>query len=368
MVVSFLSDNIQKEISFLSHAISTRSTLPILSNFLLVAKNGELMISATDLEIGIQVKIPAKVEKEGITAVVAKNFSDLLISLENQKITIEATDSALSLRGEKIKATFQTMSAEDFPKLYDQKGEKHFSLSPKEVKDVFSRIVFAAAADASRPALSGVLLDSQKEGALFVATDSYRLSYQKTSLKSSKGLERPIIIPSRFIREIFSLKETGQNLDIYISKESNQIIIEQDNTVLVGRLIDSEYPNYSKIIPVDFNTKAEVLRQELLSAIKICAIFARETANIVKLSILKDKVIVSANSPQVGEDSVEVEAKVSGEENEIAFNAKYLIDVLSALSEEKVTFEMNASLNPGVFKIPGDNSFLHLIMPIRVQE
>lgn len=135
-----------------------------------------------------------------------------------------------------------------------------------------------------------------------------------------------------------------------------------------GGLIEAEYPEYQKIIPTDFSTKVFFNRQDLQGAVKVCSIFARDTANIVKLTIGDNKIIVSANAPSVGEDSANIEAKVNGEENEIAFNAKYLFDVLSAIDNDEMFFEMNGPLNPGVFKIKGDDSFLHLIMPIRVQE
>ena len=164
------------------------------------------------------------------------------------------------------------------------------------------------------------------------------------------------------------LKEDEDQINFFISDESNQVLVFLGETIMVGRLIDAEYPSYSKIIPTEFNTKANFQREEMLNAIKICSVFARETANIIKISIGKNKIVISANSPSVGEDTVEVEAKTTGEENEIAFNAKYVVDVLSALSAENMIFEMNGPLNPGVFKIEEDNSFLHLIMPIRVQE
>jgi DNA polymerase-3 subunit beta len=145
------------------------------------------------------------------------------------------------------------------------------------------------------------------------------------------------------------------------------VLFFQGDTVLVGRLIEAEYPEYQKIIPSEFNTKTEVGREDLLKAIKIASVFARETANIIKFSIEKTKITVSANSPSVGQDSADVEAKTTGENNEIAFNAKYLLDILSTLDEEEVVFEMNGPLNPGIFKLKENNSFLHLIMPIRVQ-
>jgi DNA polymerase III subunit beta len=367
MKITFLSDNLQGKIAFLNHAVSTRGQLPILSNFLLEAKNGKLTISATDLEIGISSTIPVNVEKEGSTTIPAKNFSDLLSNIVSQKITLTLEGETLNLTGEKIKASFQTMPAEDFPKLYEEKGEEIINVKKSDIEEYVSRIVFSAAIDSSRPALSGVLLDKDKEGVLLVATDGYRLSLQKNVFRTSQGLAKPLVVPARIIKELLSIKEETDGVKIFVSEKNNQIIFLQNETVLVGRLIDAEYPDYEKIIPTEFSTKVEIERDALQNAIKICSVFARETANIIKLSIEKERMIVSANSPSVGEDVVDVDAKTTGEENEIAFNAKYLLDFLSAVNEEVLIFEMNGPLNSGVFRIKGDNSFLHLIMPIRVQ-
>lgn len=368
MKVTFLSENLLGKISFLNHAVSSRGQLPIISNFLLEAKSGKLTISSTDLEIGISTSIPVNVEEEGKTTVPAKNFTDLLSNLGSQKITLSLEGETLKLKGEKVRASFQTMPAEDFPKLYEEKGEEFARLKKKEIEEYILRVIFAAAVDSSRPTLSGVLLDGEKENVSLVATDGVRLSLQKNVFRTTKGLERPIIIPSRLVRELISIKEDGEDVSIFISDKNNQVLFSLGETKLVGRLIEGGYPEYQKIIPSDFGTKMEADREQLLNAIKICSVFARETANIVKFSIEKDKIVVSANSPSVGEDSVDVEAKLEGEENEIAFNAKFLLDVLSSLKNEKIVFEMTGPLNPGVFKIKEDNTFLHLIMPIKVSE
>jgi len=367
MKVTFLSDNLQKKISFLNHAVSSRGQLPILSNFLLEAKNGKLTISATDLEIGISSSIAVNIETEGRTTIPAKNFSDLLTNLGSQKITLSLDGGTLILKGEKINASFQTMPAEDFPKLYEEKGEELVVFKKTEVEDSILRVVFAAAGDTNRPALSGILLDDDKNTATLVATDGVRLSLQKNVFKTKEGLKKSIVVPARIIRELLSIKEDEGNVRVFVSEENNQILFAQGETTLVGRLIDSEYPDYQKIIPAQFETKVDLNREQLLNAIKICTVFARETANIIKFTIKKEKLIVSANSPSVGEDNVEIEAKTTGEENEIAFNAKYLLDVLAGVNKEDLIFEMTGPLNPGVFKIKNDDSFLHLIMPIRVQ-
>ena len=366
MLVSFLSDNLQKTITFLNHAVSLRNQLPILSNFKIEAKDGKLILSATDLEIGIVSSIAANIEEEGQTTVPAKTFFDFISSVGSQKLTLQVQESTLNLKGSRIKASFPTSPPDDFPSLFEKKGEKLLELEKGDIEKFLTRVSFAAAIDSSRPALSGILIDSQKDGLLFVATDSYRLSFQKTALKTKDQLEKPIVVPARLVKELMFLKEEGM-VEVFFSQENNQILFFQKDTVLVGRLIDAQFPAFEKIIPQDFNTKTQVGREELLNAIKICSIFARETANIVKIAIEKEKITVSANSPSVGEDTVEIDAKTTGEENEIAFNAKYLIDILSVLEDEEVIFEMNGPLNPGVFRIPGDKGFFHLIMPIRVQ-
>jgi DNA polymerase-3 subunit beta len=367
MKVSFLSDKLQEKLTFLNHGISIRGQLPILSCFLLEAREGKLTIKATDLEIGISSSIEAVVEKEGSVAVLAKNFTDLLANLGSKKITLTQEGETLVLSGEKVKASFQTMPQEEFPKLYDDKGEEYITLKKEEVEKYFLRVAFAASTtETTRPALSGVLIDEEKGSALLVATDSYRLSLQKNVFKTAQELRKPLVVPSRVIKELFLIKEQGV-IKINVSDKNNQVLFFQGSTVLVGRLIEAEYPEYQKIIPSEFNTKTEVNREELLKAIRIASVFARETANIIKFSIEKTKITVSANSPSVGQDSVDLEAKTTGESNEIAFNAKYLLDILSTLEEESVIFEMNGPLNPGVFKLKEDNSFLHLIMPIRVQ-
>jgi DNA polymerase-3 subunit beta len=152
---------------------------------------------------------------------------------------------------------------------------------------------------------------------------------------------------------------------MYVAEASNQICFKQGETLLIGRLIEAEFPNFEKIIPSDFSLSAIFDREEMLDAVKICSIFARDSANIVKLHLEKDHITVSSKSPSVGENTVDVDAKLSGEENEIAFNAKYLLDLFGNLTEERLVFEMIGPLNPGVFRVQGDDSFLHLIMPIR---
>jgi DNA polymerase-3 subunit beta len=374
MKVSLISDNLQKKILFVNHAVSTRSQLPILLNFLIEAKEGRLVISATDLEIGIVVEVPAKTETKGSITVPAKTFVELVGMIPSGKITLETTQGGLVMTGEKEETTFQTTPADDFPKLYEDKGQQVMVLKKETMGGDFSKVVFAASPDSERPALSGVLVKEDKDGFLLVATDGYRLSLKKHALQSAKkkqtGETVSIIVPSKVIRELIQMEkdEEAQDVVVYVSKEKNQIVFSQNDTTLIGRLIEAEFPNYEKIIPADFSTKTVFEKDSLQKAIKAGYVFARQTAGIIKLSIQKDKILISANAPSVGKNQIEVEAKTTGEENEIAFNARYLLDFLANSGSETISFEMNGPLNPGVFKETNDPSFMHLIMPIRVQE
>lgn len=373
MKVSLLAENLQKKILFVNHAISSRNQLPILLNFLIEAKEGKLVISATDLEIGIIVEAPAKTEAEGVITVPAKTFLEIVGTISSGKITLETTPEGLVLTGDGEEAVFQTSPAEEFPKIYEDKGEKIMVLGEESIEKDFPRVVFAASPDSERPALSGVLV-KEDDGFLLVATDGYRLSLKKQALKNVKKTQTEesisMLVPARVIRELVQMgKESeGQDVTVYASKEKNQIIFSQNEITLVGRLIEAEFPNYEKIIPAEFSTKTVFDRNGLQKAIKAAYVFARQTAGIIKLAIEKNKVMVSANAPSVGKNLIEVEAKTTGEENEIAFNARYLLDFLSNSTSELISFEMNGPLNPGVFRETDDTSFMHLIMPIRVQQ
>lgn len=374
MKVSLISENLQKKILYLNHAISSRSQLPILLNFLIEARDGKIIISATDLEIGITAEIPVKTEEDGVITVPAKTFVELIGMAPSGKISLETTNEGLVLKGEREETVFQTTPAEEFPKLYEDKGKQIMVLKKETIEKDFSKVVFAASPDSERPALSGVLIKEEKDGFLLVATDGYRLSLKKRALqntKKEKGEEGvSMLVPSRVIRELIQMEKDAEVEDVrvYTSKGKNQIIFSQNDTILVGRLIEAEFPNYEKIIPTDFSTKTVFERDGLQKAIKEGYVFARQTAGIIKMSIEKNKILVSANAPSVGKNQIEVEAKTTGEENEIAFNARYLLDFLSNSTSETISFEMNGPLNPGVFREIDDPSFMHLIMPIRVQE
>lgn len=366
MKIEVQTQILQKKLSLLNHAISTKSQLPILLNILLEVKDKTLTLSSTDLEIGITTSIDGVVEKEGSVTAPAKTFFELVNSFTSDTTVLEVSNNTLTVTTKNSTSSFQTLPVEEFPKLYQEKGDRIATFNTDSIQKEFESVLFASSTDTTRPALSGVLVKAEEKGVLLVATDGYRLSLKhSTTTVEDKTLS--LIVPSRVFREVTSLKEEGDSISVYIAKDHNQIIFEQGDTLLVGRLIDAQFPPFEKIIPTDHSTVTSFDREELLKAVKMCSIFARESANIIKFSLTKKSIVVSSQTPSLGENTVTVDAKLTGEENEIAFNARYLLDVLSHLSYDDLTFEMTGPLNPGVFKIQGDSSYLHLIMPIRIQ-
>ncbi len=371
MKVQIQTNNLSQKLSFITHAVSAKSQLPVLQNILLETMEDKLIIKGTDLEIGIETYCPAEVLEQGGVTVPVRQFGELINSLPTETITLEVKEGALQVISKKTKSVFQTISKDEFPKLYDEKGELVAKLKTEQIKKDIVSIVFAASIDSTKPALSGILVKQETDGFLLVATDGYRLSLKRqnaASLNSTSGsADVAMIIPARIFRELTAIKENTEDVSMYVAKSNNQVIFELGETLVIGRLIEATYPNYERIIPLDFSVQVGFDREELLRAVKICSIFARDSANIVKLTIEKDKVTVSSSTSSVGENTVSIEAVLKGEPNEIAFNAKYLLDILGNIDAERMVFAMTGPLNPGVFKKENDESFLHLIMPIRVQ-
>ena len=370
MKVTLLAENIQTKLPHLLHAVSSRSQLPILNNILFQAEEGSITLSATDLEIGIRIQIPAKVEEKGEITIPAKTFSEIVGSLPSGNIGFTLDGQTLVMKTKHTTSKFQITPKDEFPSLYEEKGEELLRLKKSILKKEFQKVVFAASVDVGRPALSGILFSTDEEGGvLLVATDGYRLSLKKFPMKQKEkaDTEETLLISARVIKEALLLKDEDE-IVIYASKTKNQIVFEQQDTLLVGRLIDAQFPPYQKIIPQSATTTVVVDRSDIEKAVKMCAVFARESSNIVRFTVGKEGIDVSAGSSQVGENNVFVEAVVTGEGGTIAFNARYLLDLFANVEEKELVLEMTTATSPGVFKVQKDSSFLHLIMPIRLQE
>lgn len=372
MKASCLQENLNKGLNIVSRVVSSKAQIPVLNNILIASDQNRLKLSAANLETGINFWIGAKIEEEGALTVPARPLVELVTSLPAGKVDLEAAAELLKISAGFYKASLNGLPASEFPPLGVSHKNKPLSFSAAFFGQAISQVAFAAAQDEGRPVLTGVKWVKDKEGLSLAATDGYRLSFKKTSLEADL-LGEELIVPARALLEVAHIsqeKEEGgeeERLSMFFSPGENQVSFSLKDAEIITRLIEGEFPDFSKIIPQGFATKVTLEKEALLKATKIASIFARDSANIVKWQIEKDKVIFSANSPQVGENSSEVEAKVEGEKGEIAFNFRFLLDFLGGVKSEEIIFETSGPLNPGVFRPADDKSFLHIIMPVRVQ-
>lgn len=370
MKVSILQENFSKALATVSRTVASKATLPVLANILIATEKGRLKLSSTNLETSINLWLGAKIEKEGAITIPARAITEFVSSLPAGKIDLEVKETALLVSSNSFKASFTGMAASEFPKIPSFTGKEVLSFEKEGLPQVLSQVVFAASQDEGRPVLTGVLLKRGGKQISLVATDGYRLSIKKVPVASS-SLKEDLLIPAKTLLEVARVsQEAGSEeeaIKMGLTKEKNQVIFLLPDAELSSRLIEGDFPDFTKIIPTSAETRATFDKEEFLRAAKIASIFAREQANIVKLKVEKGRLRVTSETPQLGANESEIEAKVEGEGLEIAFNCRFLLDFLGSMTDEEIVLETNDPLSPGVFKGGADPSFTHIIMPVRIQ-
>lgn len=367
MIINVLQENLLKALTKASRIVPIKSQLPIIQNVLISTDEGRLKIVATNLEITEIIFVGAKVEKDGGICVSSRLLLEFISTLPQSTVRLETKEGALMIQSAGFRATIPGVAIEEFPPVTKTATKKGISIDKDEILEATTRVVFAAATDEGRPILTGVRIQKKEEETVFAATDGYRLSVKRVALKTKEPID--FLIPARALGEVIKAcqeDKTMKTIDIVMAGDGQAIFIVGD-TEIRTRLIDGEYPNFEKIIPTKHNTRVLLDKTSFEKAVKAAAIFARDNANIIRLHIENQKVSVSANTPQVGEDQIDIDAKVDGEGGDMAFNSRFLLEFLSNFPEEELLFEMTGSLNPGVFKPVKDDSYLHIIMPVRVQ-
>lgn len=362
MKASLLQEHLITPLTFVGKNAAYKTQIPITQYVLVLAEKGQLRFVTTTGDTTIASTIPAKVEKEGGVCVLSKMLLEFVVSLQQGKVVLEVKDDALSVVCGGCKGVFPGMNQKEFPPL-PRKNPDDRKTDAKDFVSAVKSVISAAATDEGRPLLTGVKIMKTKDGALFVATDGYRLSLKKTTTLLDEGFD--MVIPARALSHVLPIGEKDGLEFVRMSGGQIGFFIEENE--VYTRTIEGEYPAFDRIIPKSYTTQMTVVRESFVKAVKTAAIFAKDNANIVRFHIEEGRVTISANTPQIGEGSVEVESAVEGDGGDIAFNSRFLLDFLNNVNAEKLVFEMTGSLNPGLFKIEGDDSFLHIIMPVRVQ-
>ena len=375
MRVSCLQENLAKGLSVVGRAVATRSTLPVLSNVMLSTDNGRLKLSATDLEIGVNCWIGAKVEEDGATTVPARSFIDLVNSLPPERIDMELVvrTQTLNLKCARYEANLKGIDAQEFPLIPAlEEGEGQITLEPAAFRRMIEQVVLAAATDESRPILTGVLAKFEGNQLTLAAADGFRLSVRTAELPAETE-PSSVIIPARALAELARISTDEEEITLVITPTRNQVLFHAPNVDLVSQLIEGNFPDYQQIIPRSYATRTVLNTTSFLRACKTANIFARDAANIARLQIAPGgelapgHVTIAATSAELGDNVGEIDASIEGDAVEIAFNVKYLIDVLSVMDSAQVTLETTTSSSPGVIKPVGDVDFVHVIMPMHVR-
>jgi len=375
MKVSCLQENLAKGLSIVGRAVSPRSTLPVLGNVLLATDAGRLKLSATNLEIGINCWIGAKVEDEGAITVPARTFIDLVNALPPEQVDMEliVRTQTLNLHAGRSEANVKGIDAQEFPLVPLPEGEGGIPIEPDVLRTAVEQVALAAATDESRPILTGVLAKFEGAQLTLAAADGFRLSVRTVPLPQSVSDPFSIIIPARALVELGRISgEQKEPIVINVTPTRNQVLFQLTDIVLVSQLIDGNFPDYRQIIPRDRTTHTVVDTAVLLKACKTALIFARDAAHISRLHIkpaselAPGHMIVSATSAETGDDVSELDASIEGDEIEIAFNVKYMIDVLSVLGTPQVALDTTTPSSPGVLRPVGDVDFTHVIMPMHL--
>ncbi len=370
MKLSCLQENLAKGLGIVGRAVPSRTTMPILGNVLLATDHGQLKLASTNLELSVVHWVGARVETDGAVTVPARNFIDLVGSLPPDQVSLDLDLEALTLALQcgSVKASFRGISAEEFPVLPEPEDDNGYAVEAGDLRQGLEQVTFAASTDESHPVLTGVLAEFEGETLTLGAADGFRISVRHIPLVHPVAHPFNIIIPARALGELMRiLTHQEEPVKIFSTPTHNQILFQLEDTLLSSSLIDGNFPDYRRIIPTSSNTMIIIGREELLQACKRAAIFARDVANIVRLDIQPGEVVVAAASSESGEGSTRLSANVEGNPLEIAFNVRFLIDVLSALDRPQVSLGVNSATNPGVIRAVGDEAaFVHVVMPMHL--
>lgn len=367
MKIIILKENLSKGLNIISRIVSTRGSLEVLSNILIKTEKGRVCLSATNLEVGINYMVGAKVEESGAITIPARLFSELVNSLPGEKITLELEGDTLHIKSDNYQSNIKGISADEFPLIPEIKTNQLFEIKSSELKEAINLVGFAAAADDTRPVLAGVYMKIDGSKITLATTDSYRLAEKVINIGNGKAKKTEIIIPAKTLMELGRiLGELTEDALVKVYLSDSQILFEADGLDFISRLIEGQFPNYGQIIPESSDTVARVPKDELLSAVKIASLFARENANSIKISIkAKGFLEVDSGGSQIGDNKARIKIDVSGKDGEVSFNGKYIIDALNAIRENEVSLAISGKLNPGVIKTIKDKNYIYIIMPLR---
>jgi DNA polymerase-3 subunit beta len=374
MKLSCLQENLNKGLGIIGRAVASRTTLPITQNVLITTDQSQLKLAATNLEIAISCWIGAKIENEGSITIPARVLTEFVGSLPSDIISLNLKHHTLELKCGRYEARINGLDAADFPPIPQVGDDFSTKVKAEDLKLAISQVAFAAATEESRPVLTGVQTEFEGGKLTMAAADGFRLAVHRANLIEPVKEKVAMIIPAKAYHELSRLMgNDDQEIEITLNSQKSQVLFKLKGIEMVSQLIQGNFPNYSQLIPQTYGTKARIDVAEFLRAIKMAAIFARDGSGIARVivtpgaTVEAGKITISARADEIGDNIGEIDALVDGEAAKIAFNARYLADVLSVVKQAQVSLEVSTPSNPGVIRPVGTDNYDHVVMPMFVQ-
>lgn len=361
-------------LSVVGRAVSPRSTLPVLANVLVATDEGRLRLSATNLEMGITCWIPAQIQEEGSITVPARTLVDLVGTFppENVQLSLDTRTQTITLICNSSVHDIKGIDAQDFPPIPVPDLTEGVDLNLVDFREMIQQVAFAASADEARPVLQGVKMEVQESQITLAATDGFRISVRKEMLANPIKQDFSIIIPARAMSELARIAgDSDKTVTMVVPQGRGQVIFHLNDAELVSQLIDGNFPDFRAIIPHNYKTRTTISTPAFLKACKQAEIIAREGNNVIKLNVIPEengtgRVEISALTEETGKSDIQMEANIEGGALLIAFNVRFLREVLDVIKAPSVALETNANNTPGVIRPVGDENFTHVIMPMHL--
>lgn len=375
MRVSCLQENLQRALGRVGRAVASRTSLPILSNVLIATDGDRLRVAATNLEIGITTWIEADIQEEGRITIDARLLNEFVNTLPpgSVDLTVDPARMSLAVQSGRDQASINGIDAEDFPPM-PTVGEEGFGIEvgAQSLRDLISLVEFAAATDDSRPVLAGVLTRFDGDKVMLASADGFRMAVNEGQLEQPVDERVDLIVPARSYRELARIiGDNDEPIHLAVTPNRSQIMARVGDTEWVSRLIDGTFPDVRQIVPREFSTRVDLSREVLLNAVRRASYFARDNNDVIRIvvspgedDLTPGNVEVTANAAERGNSHSFVDASVNGGEVQIAFNSRYLADVLSVLRSGQVMIGLNGTTQAGVIRPSGSDAYTHVIMPM----
>ncbi|NQW15957.1 MAG: DNA polymerase III subunit beta [Chloroflexi bacterium] len=377
MWITCLQDNFSRALTVVGRAVPARATLPVTQNVLLETDQSRLKLTATNLEVAISTWIGAQVETEGAITVPARLLSEFVGSLPNEKIEIDLVDAPKGIKlrcGESFKSNFNGTDAEEFPPIPTVDSGATAKISAAKLRGAIERVALAAARDDSRPVLTGIKVEISGENLTLAAADGFRLGVDTAPLSEPVDGELGFIVPAKTMQEIQRLlSDQDEDVEITVAESGTQVLFRLSNIEVVSQLVQGSFPDYEKLIPATSGTVATVDQKAFMQATRAASIFARDGSGIIKLFIEPGegdgpgKIRIESRAEEVGGNDSSIEAMIEGDEGRVAFDSRFLLDVLGVMPDGKVMLSTSTPSSPGVIRSEKIENYTHVVMPMFVQ-